>query len=296
VPLPENGFQMPRRNVGLQRRGDESFVKKVSKVQKGDCTIHFDFNGAQERENQLLPLCSAVLAEFDLPCERLYVYVADSEDAQFTRDCGAYFRGAHISPEEMHLLPEYLKDCVFLPDDELELLEHPPSFMEMLATDHLIYIRNSTCILRISFAFTFAHELQHVMQYCGQRKILAGNRLLYHNLKDIDPFTAMTPIDIPHEKDASVVSKRVAEKVFGTESVQTYIESQINQFTDLNRFGNESAQGETARWKFLLHSDSSIPYNLTTDTIRLFGEYRSRITPQIADAYDLDLAKEEWWE
>src|SRR4051812_18556222 len=55
---------------------------------------------------------------------------------------GQYYRGFHVPPEDMHLLPDYLSRCVFRPDEELMLEEKSLSFCEMLAVDHLVYIRN----------------------------------------------------------------------------------------------------------------------------------------------------------
>lgn len=273
----------------------------MSSVEQVTSSIKFDFNGDEEREAKLMPQCLAVFNEFAFPTQRIYVYIARAEEPDFTNPHsptaqGKFFRGIQISPEDMHHLPSHLQACVFKPDSELMYLENTPTFMEMLAFENLVYIRNSTCIDPIGFVLTLAHELQHVTQRYKSRKILSANSMLYHNLaKTIDRQTTLTPIDIPHEQDANVVSKRVAETIFGPELVRKYAEVQISLFEDLSRCGDRDAHAEHVRWKFFNQYDSSVPYDLQAKTIPLVEQYKSRISPALAKQFGLDLKKDQWW-
>jgi hypothetical protein len=270
-------------------------------MQQIKSSIEFDFNRDEERQAKLMPLCSAVLNEFSFPTERIYVYIARTEEPDFTDPQsptfqGRFFRGIQISPEDMHNLPRHLQTCVFRPDCELAKLETVPSFMEQLAYENLVYIRNSTCIDSVGFVLTLAHELQHVTQRCKSLKILSANSLLYHNLaRTIDPHTTLTPIDIPHEQDANVVSKRVAETILGPELVRRYADVQISFFEDMSRYGDRDAHAEHIRWQFFSQCDSSIPYDLQAKTIPFFEQYKSRIKPELAKVFGLDLSKDQWW-
>jgi hypothetical protein len=270
-------------------------------MEQNGLSIKFDFNGDKEREEQLMPLCLAVWNEFELSSERIYVYVARTEEFEFTdaRSLtyqGRFFRGIQIPPEEMHNLPRHLQKCIFRPDEELMYLEKSPTFMEMLAFENLVYIRNSTCVDSVGFVLTLAHELQHVTQRCKTRKILSANSLLYHNLaRTLDPQTTLTAIDIPSEQDANVVSKRIAEKVFGPDLVRKYAEAQIKLFEDMSRYGDSDARSELIRWQFFLHYDSSVPYDLKARTIPFFEQYKPKITAALAKNYGLDISQEQWW-
>jgi hypothetical protein len=275
--------------------------RNEKKMEQNGLPIKFDFNGDKEREERFMPLCLAVWNEFDLSSERIYVYAARTEEYEFTdaRSLtyqGRFFRGIQISPEDMHNLPRHLQECVFRPNEELMYLEKTPTFMEMLAFENLVYIRNSTCVDSIGFVLTLAHELQHVTQRCKTRKILSANSLLYHNLvRTLDPQTTLTAIDIPSEQDANVVSKRIAEKIFGPELVRKYAEAQIKLFDDMSRNGDSDARSELIRWHFFLRYDSSVPYDLTARTIPIFEQYKPKIKPALAKKYDLDISQEKWW-
>src|SRR5437763_578852 len=114
-----------------------------------DSNIKLDLK-SQEMRPTLEPLCERVLEHFQSSPQRVYIFVADREDPNFANPSalfytGKHFRGFHTPSESIHLLPEYLKPCVFRPMDELMWLERTPSFFEMLAFQHFIYIRNTTC-------------------------------------------------------------------------------------------------------------------------------------------------------
>ena len=246
-----------------------------------------------------MPLCMAILSKFSFSTERIYVYVATTEEPDFTDPRsptvqGKFFRGIHVLPEDFYRLPAHMLKCVYRPITEFP--NDDVSLEEQRAYDNFIYIRNSTCVDPVGFVLTLAHELQHVTQRYESSKILSANSLLYHNLaKTIDRQTTLTAIDIPHEQDANVVSKRVAETIFGLELVRKYAETQIKLFENMSRYGDSDAHSELVRWRFFLRYDSSVPYDLKARTIPFFEQFRAKIKPELARKYDLDISQEQWW-
>jgi hypothetical protein len=261
--------------------------------------IKFDFNRDDEREAKLMPLCMAILSQFSFSSERIYVYVARTEEPDFTDSRsptiqGKFFRGIQFPPEDFYRLPPHMLKCLYRPITEFP--NDDVSLEEQRAYDNFIYIRNSICVDPVGFVLTLAHELQHVTQRYESSKILSANSLLFHNLaKTIDRQTTLTPIDIPHEQDANVVSKRVAETIFGPELVRKFAETQINMFEDMSRYGDRDAHCELVRWRFFLCYDSSVPYDLKARTIPFFEQFRTKIKPALAKKYGLDIHKEQWW-
>jgi hypothetical protein len=268
-------------------------------MEQNGLSIKFDFNENKEREKQLMPLCLAVWNEFELSSERIYVYVAQTEEFDFTEPRslnyqGKYFRGIQIGSEDFHNLPPHMLKCVYRPITEF--MDDDVSLEDTLAYENFVYIRNGTCTESVGFVLTLAHELQHVTQRCKTRKILSANSLLFHNLaKTLDPYTTLTAIDIPSEQDANIVSKRIGEKIFGPELVRKYADSQIKSFEDMSRYGHSGAHAELIRWQFFQRCDSSVPYDLQAKTIPFFEQYKAKITVALAKNYGLDISQEQWW-
>ena len=267
-----------------------------------ESNIKLDFK-SQELRPSLEPLAQRVLEYFDFSPQRVYIYVADREDPDLVNPKalyymgGKHFRGVHIPPEGMHLLPEYLKERVFRPDSELMWLKESPTFLEMLAFEHLIYIRKSTCSDVTGFVLTLAHELQHVNQYIKMKKLLRANSLLYHQLaRQIDPATTLRAIDIPHEREANIVSKRIAGAVCGKDAVELFASEQIKQFAMLAKTGDPDAASELFRWEVFQGIDTSAPFDFRAETIRLFNQYRPQIVAlDLGKHYGIDATKEQWW-
>src|SRR5271155_4716300 len=113
-------------------------------------------------------------------------------------------------------LPMHLHLCFYRPLDET------PAQAEQ-AFDNLIYIRHSTCLdLNTGFVTTYAHELQHFIQHGTMPRLHSVNDVLYHNLRRLEPSSIVT--DVPSEREANIVSKRVAEKICGVEDVRRFAE------------------------------------------------------------------------
>jgi len=107
------------------------------------------------------------------------------------------------------------------------------------------------------------------------------NQVLVHKLKAFKSSAIAT--DIPSEKDANIVAKRVAERVCGVEAVRVFAEEQLRLMRELGE--NE----EAARWVFFRDVPSSTQYDLLEETRRLVKEYKDRIV------FEMDVEAPAWW-
>jgi hypothetical protein len=239
------------------------------------------FNGSVENEIRLKPLCQQVEAHFKLPDRRLCRYFAVEEDEELM-DIGKYYRGFHTSystDKRRKLLPPHLRNCFFRPPDE--------TFVRPVRDfDSLIYIRASTCTDTTGFVTTYAHELQHFVQEGTLPRLSLVNEVLYQNLKSLEPKAITT--DIPNERDANIVSKRVAESVCGVEAVSKFAEERI---AVMEKAGEQdrAARDERDRWIFFRDVPSSTEYDYLAHTLRLVEKYRTVLD------FEIDLNQPKWW-
>jgi hypothetical protein len=175
-------------------------------------------------------------------------------------------------------LPKYLFDCFFHP---LERFPELVPFEEMVAFDNLVFIRRGTCLDTTGCVTTYAHELQHFMQHGHTPRLSAVNSDLYNNLKRFER-TAVTT-DVPHEREANIVSKRVAEAVCGVDAVKAFAEEQIRLMEEVHE------PEQKARWIFFRDVPTSIEYDLLETTIPLVEKYKAQID------FRVDVNKPEWW-
>ena len=238
----------------------------------------WNFNGSDANESALKPICREVEKHFALPTRRLYRYFAVEDDPYLAGLMGAHFRGFHIPLSGRNDLPEYLRDCFFRPFEEYDATM---TFEQMVAFDNLIYVRHDTCSNTAGCTITYAHELQHFMQYGHTPRLWAVNSALYHNLGAFD--ATATPIDIPHEREANIISKRVAEKICGEEAVRRYAREQI-RFMEA---AHEPVQA--ARWVFFRDVMSSTDYDVLAATLPFVQKYKGKID------FGIDVSQPTWW-
>jgi hypothetical protein len=241
----------------------------------------WNFNDSKTNEATLKPLCSEAEKHFTLPPHRLYRYFAIAEDNDLLRMVGRYYRGFYSPFSLRNNLPSYLRDSFFLSMDEIAASERMLSLDEMTAFDSLVYIRHNTCLDATGCVITYAHELQHFVQHGHTPRLWAVNSVLYEQLRNFEP--RAIAIDVPHEREANIVSKRVAEAVCGTEAVRTFIEEQVR----LMELAGDANQ--TARWVFLRDVPSSTNYNLLEATMPLVEKYKTLID------FEMDVNVPEWW-
>lgn len=238
--------------------------------------LAWHFNGSKENESALKPLCLEIEKHFKLPDKRLCRYFAISDDPFFSLIHGPHYRGFHVSGSGSNV-PDYLNQCFFLPPQE----SYELPFEERTAFDNLIYIRNGTANDHTGFVSTYAHELQHFVQHGFTPKLSRVNAILRDNLKRVKPDAAS--IDLPVERDADIMSKRVTEAVCGKEAVEKLVAEQINR---MEAFGDAE---QRKRWVVYRDSPSSAPYDLAAETAKLVEKYRGLID------FDTDTLAPDWW-
>ncbi|HEV8039246.1 MAG TPA: hypothetical protein VGP62_10320 [Bryobacteraceae bacterium] len=146
----------------------------------------------------LEPLCSRVLEHFQLPAQRLLCFFDDVDPLWFTQYFPSACRGFHapvigtgyISHDIQRLFFDSLGNIVF---------------------DNVIYLPSRTFTTETGAVITFSHELQHFVQYGTAYKAWAASTLLCKHLRTFEPATTAQAWNIPHEQDAMIVSKRIAE-------------------------------------------------------------------------------------
>jgi len=237
----------------------------------------WNFNGSAATEAALKPFCQEVEEQFTLPPKRLYRYFAAWDDGNLQQQHGQHYRGFHAPRASRNILPLYLLNCFYRPFNET----YGMPFEETIAFDNLIYIRSVTCLDVVGAVITYGHELQHFVQHGFTPKLSSVNFALYENLKLFEP--AAIPTDIPHEREANIVSKRVAEIVCGVGAVRTFAEKQV---LIMERAGEEE---QKARFVFFRDVPSSTKYDLVQETLRLVEKYRGRID------FGVDTTQPEWW-
>ena len=235
------------------------------------------FSHSNERASALKSLCERVDAQFRLNKTRLCRYFADSDDPFLIQMHGAHFRGFHVPYSARTVLPQYLLECFFHPFD----YSRPVEFEDTIAFDNLIYIRHSTWADNTSLVETYAHELQHVVQRSETPRLLAANQVLYHNLKRFEPAAVAT--DIPSERDANIVSKRVAEIVCGVEAVRLFAEEQVRLMHEAGE------QEQEARWIYFRDVSSSTQCSLLEATLLLVERYKKFLD------FGIDVDQPRWW-
>jgi len=221
-----------------------------------------------EKEATLRPLCQRVEKEFELPTARLCRYFAGSDDECLIANprFGSHFRGFHATVAARNSFPKYLFDCFFHPLETFTVRETSPSFEEMVAFDSLIYVRSGTCDDSTGLVECYAHELQHFVQYRTTPRLWIVNSVLYQKLKGLEP--ASTVIDIPTEREANIVSKRVCERICGVEAVKAFANERIL------RMEQAGAHEEKERWIVFRDTPSSTPFNLLDSTLALVEKYK----------------------
>jgi hypothetical protein len=236
------------------------------------------FGSLTEKETTLKPLCERVEALFQPSAtNRLCRYFADWDDPQLMHIIGPRFRGFHVAYSARAEMPQYLSACFFyLPDVSIDV-----RFEDMIAFDNLIYIRDSTCSDTTGLVTTYARELQHVVQHVDTPRLLAANHVLFRKLKTVEPTAIVT--DCPHEREANIVSKRVAESILGTEAVRVFAEEQVSL---MHEAGEDQQE---ARWTFFRDVPSSTQYDLLEATLSLVKQYKNVID------FEMDMDDPRWW-
>lgn len=154
-------------------------------------------------ESHRRQLAEGVLRWFGdrLPNLQLLCFLDDEEWQDLREKAGIDNRGAHFPLGGA--LPRFAYPPVYLQ----ELL----AVNRKIVFDNLIYLYGSTCTQDIGLTMTLAHELQHFVQYGCSRRLWAANTLIPNLPREVIARLQLTWCDLPHEYEARLVSKRVAE-------------------------------------------------------------------------------------
>lgn len=137
---------------------------------------------------------------------------------------GAENRGAfHPVNESVYRItgwPERLRDELVTVDLEASRLVYK--------WDAAVYLHDSTCQHSDMLTMTLAHELQHAVQYRCDRKVWAYNIIVTRLKRETIAAWKLTVHDIPVEREARIVAKRVSEAILGREATAAYIDSRIS--------------------------------------------------------------------
>jgi hypothetical protein len=231
----------------------------------------WNFNHSAESEAKLRPLCEQAERHFEFPARRLYRYFARTEDPTLSERNGQHYRGFYCPILGQDELPTYLPQFFYRPDGTV-------------AFDDLIFIRHSTCADVVGCVATYAHEFQHFVQHGRTPRLLRANNALYQNLKRFDP--TATASDVPSEREANIVSKRVVEAVCGVDAVNAFAEKQVSLMREL---GNAE---QLDRWVFFRNIPSSTSYDLLTSTLPIVERYKNVID---FGEFGVDVEQPEWW-
>jgi hypothetical protein len=163
------------------------------------------YDGAVKANRQAA--AQRVVDEFGngLPDLRLLAFFDDEDWNYFRDELGASNRGLYTPIKsgnfQWEIWPHYVKECI--------LVDDPSSFLLKQDVDHVIYIHGTTCADDVGLIMTFSHELQHFIQYGFCRKLWAENFLLPRLPKNVIDVTRLNWPDIPNEREARIVAKRI---------------------------------------------------------------------------------------
>lgn len=201
-----------------------------------------------------------------LPPSRLLCFLDDDDPPGIKGERGNANRGLYGPIHDDTPLaewPDYIQNAIYVED-------RAPSYLKRVVDD-LIYIYGSTCTNEVGLTMTLAHELQHAIQHANARKVWAVNGLVTNLDRKIIHAEKLTWADIPIEREARIVSNRVAVHFFGEQRVSEHIDEKIAE---------RVTGGDVADWHFIRTLTASSSVDLVGDTQRLFRRlkrYRSEL-------------------
>lgn len=215
-----------------------------------------------------MTVCSRVRAFFEahfrIESHPRVICIFDDQDHMYLKQepGGEANRGVHwpIRGQGISDWPWYTHDIIAQPDYTTGNVVWPYA--------SVIYLHGSTCESDIGLTLTFAHELQHFLQYVQEKPLWALNILLI-NLRN-EEFKVWW--DFPVEIQARVTAKRVAEMLYGKKAVREFILCRIEaHITDI----------DAEDWKYVQGIDSSVDYSLAEETKSLVRRFREQLESEL---------------
>lgn len=196
-----------------------------------------------------------------LPTSRLLCFLDDTDAPGLKLGYGVANRGGYIPIHgniPLPSLPEYVTSCIFMGDGV--------SIPFPRVIDDLVYLHGSTCSNDVGLTMTLAHELQHSVQHANVRKVWAVNGLVPQLRRETVVALRLTWADIPIEREARIISKRVAVHLFGEQRVEQYIDEKIAEHV---------TDADADDWRFIRTLTPSSSIDLEAETKRLFTRLRA---------------------
>jgi hypothetical protein len=218
-------------------------------------------------------LCRQTLLKFSLPNLRLVCFF-DDNDPPWLHDVHGDFSALHTPIIGGGIWPNYVEHYFYDSSGEF-------------AFDNLIYVPESDYSRQeVSLVLIFAHELQHFVQWGKYPAISEANSLLLRNLTSFDPETTLKLWDIPYNREAMIISKRVAEKVFGKEAVTEFMGQQVMGAVKSKNWQKKQS------WEFYRDLAPETDYNLIDETDKFVRHYRTQL---LTLKSSVDFSRHDWW-
>jgi hypothetical protein len=204
-----------------------------------------------------------VIARFApcLPKSRLLCFFDDEDPPMLKRAFGAANRGLYGPIHDsapMADWPDYVAHCVYFDDGV--------SLVRPRVVDDLVYLYGSAWEDEAGMTMTLAHELQHAIQHANARQLWAVNSLIRHLPKTAIADLKLEWADIPTEREARIVAKRIALDLCGEPAVSAYIEKRMSDAIEPH---------EAADWRFIRELTPSSSVDLVDATRLLFRRLRA---------------------
>jgi hypothetical protein len=208
-----------------------------------------------------------VVSHFDLclPTSKVLCFLDDEDPSSLKQAFGAANRGLSGTVkdgDDLSVWPDYVRKCMHV--------DHNVYPYTRRVIDQLVYLHGSTCSDEVGLTMTLAHELQHAIQHDRVRKVWAVNSLIRSLPTAVDDLK-LEWADIPIERDARIVAKRVALDLHGEQPVSKYIDKRSAEAVEPH---------DVADWHFVRELTPSSSVDLVAETHRLFHrliDYRQEV-------------------
>jgi hypothetical protein len=218
---------------------------------------------SRERKSSICEqILSGLNVDFSSFTSTVICLIDNQENATLRLARGPANRGIFFPVTNEHvrdLIPDYFRNSILHLDCSTLSLER--------LYDCVIYMHGSTAASEIGLTLTLAHELQHFIQYATNRSTWATDKLL-QKLRMTHEEEFRQWADFPIEREARVVSKRVAIEMHGHLAVEDFIrQERAKHITD----------ADVLDCDFLLSSEADVAYSATQATSALVERFRPEL-------------------
>jgi hypothetical protein len=215
-------------------------------------------------KNRRLALAQLVMSLVDVPTpDQRALCFLDNEDCRYLKSVTrGVNRGYHADDPDREI-HSYVRDRLdALGESQRENYKS------------LVYLHGTTCSTDVGLCMTLAHEFQHLKQSIGIVPEYVVCRLI-GKCNEIVREHALIWSDIPHEREARIVSKRVATTALGTEAVRTYVDREISDAVSKMKAASteedeEAWSNDAADWLFIRRVSTDLEYDFVRETRLLY--------------------------